>query len=262
MFSLFKPKVAAVKSNKPRAAVFVDYEHWYISMDKLFQARPDIKAWRDEMAKQYDLREIAFFADFSNPSLRSEISRIREVTNIIIETQNASAHHKKDFTDFIMLDHIYQKAMTSENIDTFIIFSGDGHFSSVVSFLVNRMQKEVGVYAIKDAVSTQLRNTASWIVELPHEDTRITMYQLMILRHFKAFEKAENGQKKRRLTFWATVENIAKTNNIETELIATAMRELIEKGYVFQQRQHVYGSQHIKVLCVDWGKLAKDRIRI
>ncbi len=260
MFSLFKkPRVAAVQGNKPRAAVFVDYEHWYISMDKLFNARPDIKAWRDEMSKKYDLQEIAFFGDFSNLSLRAEISRIREVTSMIIETQNASAHHKKDFTDFIMLDHIYQKAMMTDNIDTFIIFSGDGHFSSVVSFLVNRLHKEVGVYAVKEAVSSQLRNTASWIVELPHEDNRLNLYQLMVLRHLKRLEQSGKGK---RLTFWATVETISKDNNMESDLIATAMRDLIEKGYVFQKRQTVRGTQNVKLLCVDWAKLSKDRIKI
>jgi len=261
MFKMFKPQVVAVKNIKPRAAVFVDYEHWYISLDKMFKMKPDIKTWRDELAQKYDLCEIAVFADFSNPSLRSEISRIREVTNIIIETQNTSTHHKKDFTDFIMLDHIYQKAMTSENIDTFIIFSGDGHFSSVVSFLKNRMSKEVGVYAIKDAVSTQLRNTASWLNELPYKDERKSTYYQMILKYIKSNESS-GKEKKSYPTFWATVEAVAETYRVDKDKVAEIMREMINRGYIYQKREHTSVSNSIKIICVDWQKAARDGIKV
>jgi uncharacterized LabA/DUF88 family protein len=154
-------------SGKPRAVAFVDYEHWYISMDNLYHQKPDLKGWRDELARKYELTEIVFFADFSNPSLREEISRIREITNVIIETQNASPHFQKDFTDFIMLDHIYQKAISSGDIDVFIIFTGDGHFSSAVSFLRTRIGKPVVVYAVRDCCSGQLKGTATETIEIP-----------------------------------------------------------------------------------------------
>ena len=122
--------------SKKNAIVFVDFEHWYISLDRLHESKPDIKGFRDELEKDYDLKEILFFADFSNNSLRAELPKIRQITNHIIETQNASPAHKKDFTDFIMLDHIYQMAISSPDVDTFKLFSGDGAFSSVVSYLV------------------------------------------------------------------------------------------------------------------------------
>jgi len=175
MFSFFKrrtpddgskPVSASEAQRKPYAVAFVDYEHWYISYDRMYRSKPDIRAWREALAERYDVGEIFFFGDFSNPSLRSEIPKIREITSFIIETQNASSHFEKDFTDFIMLDHIYQKAVTDENIDAFIIFSGDGHFSSVVSFIRNRVGKEVGVYAVKGALSSQLRNSASYAEEV------------------------------------------------------------------------------------------------
>ena len=165
MFRLFGRKKT---DGKPKAIAFVDYEHWYISLDKLFgNMRPDIKAWRDALSEKYEMEEIIFFADFSNPALRQEIPRIREVSNYIIETQNTSTSFKKDFTDFIMLDHIYQKAMKSKDIGTFILFSGDGHFNSVCSFLISQLGKKVGVYAIRGAMSNQLKNTASWVELLP-----------------------------------------------------------------------------------------------
>ncbi len=140
-------------------------------MERIFKSKPDIRKWCNTISQLYDVRDILFFGDFSNPSLRAEITRIREVSSSIIETQNASAFHKKDHTDFIMLDHIYQRAMTyGSDTDVFIIFSGDGHFSSVTSFLVNRCNKIVAVYGVRDCLSTQLRNTASIASEWPLEE--------------------------------------------------------------------------------------------
>ena len=66
-----------------------------------------------------------------------------------------------------MLDQIYQKAMTAQEISVYVIFSGDGHFSSVASFLINRCGKMVEIYGIRDAISMQLRNTASNTIEWP-----------------------------------------------------------------------------------------------
>lgn len=169
IFSLFGNKTSGTA--KPSAIAFVDYEHWYISMDRVFKSKPDIRKWCNTISQQYDVRDILFFGDFSNPSLRAEITRIREVSSSIIETQNASAFHKKDYTDFIMLDHIYQRAMTyGTDTDVFIIFSGDGHFSSVTSFLVNRCNKTVAVYGVRDCLSTQLKNTASVASEWPLDE--------------------------------------------------------------------------------------------
>ncbi len=137
-------------------------------MQRMYGERPDIRAWRAEISKDYNVKDILFFGDFSNQSLRSDIPRIREVSSSIIETQNASAFHKKDHTDFIMLDHIYQRVMTyGDDTDVFIIFSGDGHFSSVASFLVKTaVRKKVVVYGVRDCLSTQLANTASVAFEM------------------------------------------------------------------------------------------------
>lgn len=167
IFNIFG-KNSVPRNSKPSAIAFVDYEHWYISMYRMYSRKPDIRQWRSAVSELYNVHDILFFGDFSNPSLRAEISKIREVSSSIIETQNASSYHKKDYTDFIMLDHIYQRAITyGYNTDVFIIFSGDGHFSSAASFLVNRCGKTVAVYGIRDCLSTQLKNTASVTVEWP-----------------------------------------------------------------------------------------------
>ena len=110
--SLFK------KKNNKRAAVFIDFEHWYIALDKNFGIKPDIKSFTQALEKDYNIAEMTFFGDFSNPSLNAEMHRIRGFTNKIVETNNGGGYFKKDFTDFIMLDHIYRSACLDKDIDT------------------------------------------------------------------------------------------------------------------------------------------------
>ncbi|MBQ7161717.1 MAG: NYN domain-containing protein [Clostridia bacterium] len=246
-------------SMKPKAVAFVDFEHWYISLDKMHDhTRPDYKAWYADVSSEYDISEIYFFADFSNPSLRSEIPRIREITNFIIETQNSSPHHKKDYTDFIMLDHIYQRAMTGGDIDTYIIFSGDGHFSSVVNFLCVKQAKNVGIYAVRDAVSSTLRNAATWLVEVPLVDREAMHRYRLIIGNLRTLEDAQKKKnKKSRAAFWPTVEAVSRQHGLDREETADALRKLIDLGYVYQTSEKL-GGKTIKVLQVNWDKAKKD----
>ena len=256
-----KPSFMGTGSYK-KAIVFVDFEHWFISLDRLFKTRPNYRAWRSELSEKYDVVDIVFFADFSNPALKAEIPKIREITNHIIETHNTATHHKKDFTDFIMLDQIYQSAMTSDSIDTFIIFTGDGHFSSVVSFLVNSCRKEVGIYGIKNAISQQLVNSANYVVELPREEDVMSSYYQMILKNLKRLENSNNPTKNKKLcpTFNATVDSVAKYNNVNKTIVAKALRELMDKKYIYQGYERIGEKKSIKVIKVDWVLLKTDGI--
>ena len=255
IFKRFKTKNPI--SQKPTASVFVDFEHWFISLDKLYHIKPKIKDWRDELAKKYELNDIIFFADFSNPSLRGEIQKIREITNFVVDTSNTGSFFKKDFTDFIMLDHIYQKAITSDTVDTFIIFTGDGHFNSVVQFLVNRCSKEVGIYGIKNAISNKLKASATWFIEVPASNEDIAEYYCPILDNLRRIEKAR--YKRIRPTFMRTVESVAKSNNVDEDIIKIALLQLIEKNYIHQTKERT-GNKTINVLHTDWKSLRRDRV--
>jgi len=241
---------------KKRALVFVDYEHWYIALEKLHKQKPDIRGWYKELSLKYDVRDIFFFADFSNTSIRLEIPRIREVSSTVVETQNTSTHHKKDFTDFIMLDHIYQKAMTAENIDTFIIFSGDGHFSSAATFLHAKCGKEVGVYAVKNAASTVLKNSATWMIELPEKQDPYKEIYGLILSNLKNL-KEKGGRKKSYPTFWATVESVARKNSLNRNTVAEALRKLIDDGVIFQKEEKLSDGKSIKTVNVNRAEVRK-----
>lgn len=237
---------------------FVDYEHWYISLHKMYHIRPDIEGWVRDMSETMDVKALYFFGDFSNnSSLRDEITKIRGFTSKIIETGNASSHVKKDFTDFIMLDHIYQEAMARrDNIDVFILFTGDAHFNSAASFLKNICKKEVGIYGIRGGFSNQLKTTASWWVEYPNDAARLKPYFQAI---FTSLDNLEKADKKRKPlpTFIRTVESVSSANKLPRDDVRQAMQWLVDNGYILRRQEHSFGKK-IMTIAVDWHKVVRD----
>lgn len=254
IFSFFKKTT----KEKPVAAVFVDYEHWYISLKTQYRIKPDLKGWMKDLSDRFKVKDLLFFGDFSHDELSKEIPRIREVSSRIIETKNTNTHHKKDFTDFIMLDSIYQRAMHAEDIDVFILFTGDGHFSSVVSFLVNFCHKQVGVYGIQNAFSTQLKNTASWTRELPKDEDLFDPYNVMILDSL--YRLAQKKNQTGHPTFRKTVDSVSAHCREDREKIRTALQWLMDHGYVKRLKTKSMIRRDAIALQVDWEACKKDKI--
>ena len=245
-------------AKKKTAVAYVDFEHWCVSLYQKFRMRPNIKEWVEDIYNRADLKEIIFFGDFSKPLLQKEISEIRTYTNRIIDTQNPS-RIKKDFTDFIMIDQVYQRIITSPEIDTYFFVTGDGHFNSVVSFLVNYCKKEVGIYGIKDCISNALKKSASWYVEIPAEADIFSEYYRLILDnlyHLKTYKPFI------RPTFMKTVEVVSTRYDVSSELLTAALRKLIEDDYIYVLEERLNGSflGKCNVLHVDWDKVGNDHI--
>lgn len=234
---------------RPHAVAFVDYEHWMISLDKLYHMKPNIDSWIEDVHTRVKLRDIYFFGDFSAPEMENELYRIRSCTNKAIETRNAG-YYRKDFTDFIMLDSIYQQVILSPETESFILFSGDAHFNSAAAFLKNICRKEVGVYGVRGALSNQLKKTSSWWVEVPNEVEEFRRYYTMLFQNIRHLEQIKNRTVFP--TFMRTVENTAEYNQVDRELIRAALQQLIEKGYIGQRTEYVAFHKTITALSVDW----------
>lgn len=247
--------IGIFKKRRPRAAAFVDYEHWYISMEKIYNKKPDIGAWINMINERADVKEITFFADFSNESLNKEISKIREYTNRIVETKNPNPYSEKDFTDFIMLDSLYQKAFADDKTDVFILFTGDAHFNSVAAYLKTILRKQVGVYGVKGAFSNQLKSTSSWWVELPTETDILKPYYDMILKNLCYLER--NSNQNRKLTFKNTVDIVTDHCAADRSKVQIALQSLIDNGYI-QRINKKIGHKSDYSIKPDWDKLSSD----
>lgn len=239
----------------PSAIAFVDYEHWTVAQQKLFCMKPNIGEWFDDLHKKVKLRDVYFFGDFTAPSLENELYRIRSYSNKIIETRNAG-YYKKDFTDFIMLDCIYQQVIQSPEVQAFVIFSGDAHFNAAAAFIKNICRKQVGLYGVRGALSGQLKNTVDWWVEVPSEATQFRAYYEMILSNMKHLEERQGFSPKP--TFRRTVEHTAEYNGVDQELIQAALQQMIEHGYITQQEEYIGLHRTITTIRVNWEAVRTD----
>ena len=50
------------KTGLPGGIAFIDYEHWYIALEKMYDKKPDIHIWLHDVQKICDLKEVIFFA--------------------------------------------------------------------------------------------------------------------------------------------------------------------------------------------------------
>ena len=212
------------------------------------------------LAEKFDIKEMLFFADFSNPGMRAEIPRIREVTNLIIETQNTSPRYKKDFTDFIMLDNIYQKAFSSPEVDTFIIFTGDGHFSSVVRFLTQSCRKKVYVYAVKDGLSGMLKSVCTKAYETPTEQDIDVTYYSMIAKKLK--EADTTGKRFPDPSFSSVVAAVSDHYGTDRETVKEKANKMAHAGYLTVTANKLSHNKRVSTVSLNEKKLASDGIKL
>lgn len=208
----------------------------------------------EKIKEEYEVVETLFFADFSNQKLANEIPRIRELTNGIIYTApTGNGTHKKDFTDFIMLDYLYQSAIDDKDIDTYIIFTGDGHFSSVVNFLKNKQKKEVGIYAVNDALSTQLSNVASWIKTVPSEEEVLAPYTKALIEYLKQ----HSGQKQ---TKKAILQGANKSGRFNKNILEESLDNLVQEKYIDVRMAYTEKKGSVQAYIPNWEKIEESGI--
>ena len=252
IFSIF-----GKRKKLPDAVAFVDYEHWYISMEKLYNQKPDIQAWFEDLKKKCNIKEVVFFANFSKfRDKEAETKRIRNFTNKIIDTFNPDSHYKKDFTDFIILDNIYQKAFQKGSPELFIIFSGDGHFSSALAFLRNFCNKQVGIYGVSGCISKNLINNADWCEEVPLKIDETAIIYDHLFTYLKECEKNTAYFP----TFMRTAEEISNQTGIDIEKVSNVLSELIKQDYISQVMERTNRARPIKTLKTDWKLIARHNI--
>ena len=234
--------------------VFVDYEYLYISFSKQYSKPPMLEEICGEIKKNGKVAKIYVFGDFTKPELSQERNRVRTVTSNIIDCSNEGTILKKDFTDFIMLDTIYQELIQNPAVEQFIFFTGDGHFSSSATFLRNFMEKTVGVYGIAGSISRQLRDCSSWTKELNAIDGDELEYQTNLLKNLKT---AQN--KGLVATFMKSIEHTIRKYGGDQYRYEQVLRNLIDDGYVKNDLCTAFADRgEFRMLTVDWERVNKE----
>lgn len=216
--------IRLLKNKKKKAIAFVDYEYWYYSCKEKFGIVPNIRKWKKEIEEKYDIKDTIIFGDFSHENIAGELPKIRRITNTIIETGNTFAKRKKDMTDFVMLDYIYQATENYKNVDTYILFTGDGHFQSVVKYLNHKKRKDVFLYGLPDSFSKQLQDVATGAIMIDIDEDIQERNCRMILNNMSIIEDKSDivGN------FLQAVETVSKASNIPEEEFANMLLKALK----------------------------------
>jgi hypothetical protein len=253
------------QSGTLRTIVFVDYESWFYGLHNQFNVETDVIGWFKNLKTKGMIDDIYIFGDFeNNKMIAQDRLKLRTLTSNIIDCSNFES--KKDYTDFIILDRIYQTAIRNDLAEQYIIFSGDGHFSNVAAFLKNFKDKVVGIYAVSGTLSQQLKNSASWVElvspsEIQNEESdNINTIQIdnmdnkddsfiekLILDYIKDNENSPTFVP----TFTNTVSNISTSVNINREKVSILLKQLIEENIISQRLQKTYCGKVLKGLSIN-----------
>ncbi len=241
--------------HKNTAIAFVDYEHWFYSMHNHYNTVPDVQSWYRELVQKYDLKDVYIYADFSHEGIAGQMNNLRLITNNIISTQN-SDRSRKDMSDIIILDSMYQSVIERPNIETWILFTGDGHFQSVVKFLRQKCHKEVIVYGVKNCFSKWLMEAASSYVVVPSEGADVDPVQscmLDIIENFIYLHNSTNNQPVV-LTFHNLSTYIAEKGKLDLAFVQQVLNQMLDLGLVETHTTNVRGKR-TQILEANWPKL-------
>ncbi len=252
MLNFFRKKT----SGKPKAAVFVDYEHWYYGYHNKVQMKPNVEEWIEELKQEYEVDKLYIFGDFSEPNIAGELEKLKSLTNYVVHTASTKEGVDKDFTDIIMLDTIY-RGIAEKNDDTiYILFTGDAHFTKVVEYLKEK-DKKVIIYGVRFAFSNALKSVATSYVEMPRQEQERSHYIDLILMSLDRLRRKNAGKKP---SYWKTIESVASYNHVSKNRVKTALDGMISQKYI-DVITKMTGKDHEHkqmLLEVDWDHLQAD----
>lgn len=241
------------RGSKPRASVFVDYEHWYYGYHNNFHMKPNFEEWLQELKSEYEVSELFVFGDFSEKLIGSELPILQELTKDVVHTASDKQGVDKDFTDVIILDAIYRSAAKKKSSEVYILFTGDAHFTKVVEYLKD-IEKKVIIYGVKFGFSNALKSAATSYVEMPRQIQERNYYNDLILASLNKL-RAKPGKKP---SYWMTISNVSKYNRVPEERIRKALDGLINQKYIDTNMKSNGRGSKVIMLDVHWDKLEED----
>ena len=239
---------------RSKAIAFIDYDYWFYSYNNLFQSKPDLKYWKESLPAEYMVDEILVFGDFSSRQLSDELEKARRITKTVIETSDSSIGNKKGTTEFVMLNYIYQCMDERKDIDTYILFAGDGRFESLVNYLVLKKRFKVLLYGVMGSVSRRLQTAATRFICLPTDGEKMRMYYKMIIEDMNYV----SDKSKIIPTFWSTIDAVSQKNNVPYDEVRCALTKMISDGYILQKERHLSLTKSVRIVYANWELLIRD----
>lgn len=225
--------------------IYVDYESLFYGMYDRFKLKPNLDALLEDLKAQGRFAEsIKVFGDFSNDLIKSEQGKIRTITSTIIDCQQPNSDgHKKDYTDFLMLDSIYQDSMTKPHVEQFVLITGDNHYSSVATFLRTQKDKVIGVYAVEGTLGRQLADCSSWVKTIQPKDATEEKYRENLIQCMKSAQ-----DKSIKSTFMNTLNHVTNYYGGLYDMYRRVLSDMIADGQVTQQMEEAADGTQIRTI--------------
>jgi hypothetical protein len=220
-----------------RVAVFIDLPNITYSFENEYNAELDPQLLVDKAKRYGAVAVIKAFADFTEPGMKRMHPRLK-AAGIDIEWCPASVRAdgtRKDYVDFTMLEHIYQTHIDDPDVDTYILMTGDGHFSGVAGKFRNRLDKRVVVCAVPGTISGQLIESASRHDELIVEVEEPNVNIGDLIRHISWGE--ENLAV---TTFNGIRTSFRDRTNVDPQ---RALSDLVDEGLLVQETTELDGQE-------------------
>lgn len=238
------------KKEKRSAVVFVDYEHWFYGYNNIFHMRPNFTEWLTELKKEFDVTRLYVFGDFSEKIIGEDLQRLQKETKDVVHTASMKDGVDKDFTDVIILDYIYRSAAAKNSPETYVLFTGDAHFTRVVEYL-KETGKKVIIYGVKRSFSNALKSAATSYVEMPRQEQERNHYNELILTSLSIVCR----KPKKIATYQKTIDTVAEYNKVPADKVKTALDGLISQKYVVEKEHNYSNGKSAMKLVVDWKRV-------
>ncbi len=241
------------RGSKSSAVAFVDYEHWFYGYSNSFQMKPNVEEWLEELKGEFRLKDLYVFGDFSEPNIEQDLNRLKKMTSGVVHTASDKTGVDKDFTDVIMLDHIYRYAAKKKSPDVFILFTGDAHFLKVAEYL-KELGKKVIIYGVKFGFSNHLKSVSTSYVEMPRQSQEKDHYNELI---FASLSRLRH-KPRTLVTYWKTINSVSDYNRVSKDRVKMALDGLLKQKYISKQEQVGYNGKVVDALRVDWDRVERD----
>lgn len=141
--------------NSNKVAAFIDYESLFYGMLNEHGAYYNLTDLINILTGFGRLVFARAYANFKTPILKDEPQRL---DNVAISAIQCDASGKKNYTDFYMLNDIFETVIDNQDINTYILVTGDGHFKGVLAKLKFKHNKNVIVISVKGCANNALRS--------------------------------------------------------------------------------------------------------
>ena len=243
------------RNQKPKAAAFVDYEHWYYGYHNKVQMKPNVEEWLNELKQEFDVKTLYIFGDFSEDRIGGELDKLKKLTKNVVHTASTKEGVDKDFTDVIILDAIYRSMAEKNDFDVYVLFTGDAHFTKVAEYLKEK-NKKVIVYGVRYSFSNALKSVATSYVEMPRQEQERNHYNDLILNSLDRLRKKNTSRKP---SYWKTIESVSRFNHVPRKRVQVALDGMISQKYIKVVEKNGSNPEHKqKLLEIDWRRLVED----